>query len=452
MWKQHHRRTRALVLFSMLGCGFWLASCASAPDPTDNAPDANNGASQKPVVPLEGVALGKDGKPAWDCQKQVPPTGYLQETVFEDTRSTNPLQKAQDTARSRLLSRLCGGGSNCDALEADITPWKIGQSGAQVCTMVVIKKAAVERWKKDSTSVAKLDDALLRAAKELVGSRKKTQITFGKVVDDGSAGGARAEWLVARMQRALTRAGATVSPNPPNAKTGAHPRDVDMIVRGRSFSRIEQQKAVVEVHWQGWVRNGKRSDVRSSEPVIFAADAAPQMNSPAPELPTGDGSLSVTLESRRSGSLCLGEKTQLWLKSDEELHVRVFDLYGKDGALLLFPNEDRPDDTIRAGEIIPLGGDKGFEAVPVPGSEVERFIVIASKSAKKLGRFSSWNGYCRVPTHIAAQLHKGQGFPAGSKVTSDSFRLAQHSDCPEPPGAQVRQQMAQQLDALPECR
>ncbi len=438
------RSSRTMVALVITALALGALSCATPPHTPDPEPDLKD---QGASAPDQG------GPPEWDCQGNlVPPTGWEQETAFESASTPNAVQAATDAARRKLLDRLCGGGSNCDALDARIRPWKTGQGARDACVMVVIEAADLDEWRRQSTSLDGLDQSLGRAAAELLEGRKAPSVAIDKIIDSGAAGGDRAEWLEGRMARALRQAGGAVREIPRAWDGRDLPPGVDVVVSAVAAPRAEQQRAVIEVIWSARVRGPRGVEIVTAAALNFPADAAPSTGAVAAALPPSDPDLSVRLEAQRGGSLCLGERTQLWLASKHEAHVRVFDLYGDRGALLLFPNEDHPDDRVRAGESIALGGDLGFEAIPAPGSEVERFLVIASPSPKGLGRFEAMSGYCRVPEEVAARLHRGESIPSGARAASDSFRLIARDNCPSAPTLADRQGQARALDSLPVCK
>ena len=444
------RRGSSLALLAgggaVVALAFAVSACSSPQVKEDPEPDGKGTQQQ---------GLGEGDPDAWRCSGNlVPPTGWIQETAFVDLSEPNPDQKAVDIARSKLVGRLCGGGSNCDSLAARVDPWKQGRDTSRACAMVTIKSASVEEWRKAATSVKGLDAALDVAAAELLGDKagKSPRVAIDKIVDGGVPGGERAEWLASRMGRALNTAGASVVSLPESWNGQGVPNGVDALISARSFERTESQRSVVEVTWVAKVRKGRTVSLRSAKPVLVPVDAAPPMNSAVTLFPPSDPRLTVHVESNRAGGgLCIGEETQVWLTADEALHVRVFDLYGEDGAVLLFPNSDRPDGRIDKNETIALGGDRKFEAVPVPNSEVERFLVIGAKTKKGLGRFESWSGYCKVPSDVAKQLHDGKGLPRGARASSDGFRLIDGAACSTPVSDKKREELEAQLKSLGEC-
>ena len=424
------------------------AACTGAPEVKHT--DASD---PKETVEAGAEPDGPSKKEAWDCKGNlVPPGGWQQATAFEDLSAPGAVGEASVAARRKLLDKLCGGGSNCDALDARISIWKTGQGGGQACAMAVIETSDLEAWRRGATSLEGLEKALLHAAAELLEGQKDPVVTIDKIIDGGAAGGARAEWLEQRMARALGKVGGAVKDVPRAWNGQGLPPGVDVVVDAVAVSRNEAQRSVIEVNWSARKRGKRGFEKVVAAPVVFPADAAPRVGVSKAPLPPSSPDLSVRLETQRGGSLCLGERTQLWLYSSRDMHVRVFDLYGEGDALLLFPNEDHPDDRVRAGEAIPLGGKLGFEAIPAEGSEVERFLVIAAPTPRELGRFESFKGYCRVPSTSSARLHRGESIPVGATAASDSFRLIERDDCPDAPTLAARRGQAQALETLPECK
>lgn len=430
------RQTGSIAL---LGAVVALGASCGGPQtpPPDPAPD------HKATSPALPPAAG-----GWDCTgKLVPPTGWLQDTAFDDAGS---VEAASDKARQILLERTCAGAPDCSALQSKITIWETGQGGGRACAMAVIEDADVQRFRA-SLNVGGLEEALREVARELVGKRGKARVAIDKIIDGGAAGGARARWLEQRMARAFGEVGAQVVEVPRDWNGQGLPPGVDMVAGATIEERVEGERKVAEAVLSARVKGGGGIERLLGSPVTFPTAAAPDGGEPAVTLPPSSPELSVRLESSRAGGLCLGERTQLWLYASEEAHVRVYDLYGAEGALLIFPNEDMSDDRVPAGKPIPLGGKLGFEAMPVPGSEVERFLVVAAPTREGLGKLGKARGYCRVEPTLARQLHRAEGLPQGTRAASDSFRLVQGEDCPAPPAAQTRQGVAVALDSLPIC-
>jgi hypothetical protein len=392
----------------------------------------------------------------WTCdgELKVDYAGYQQETAFVAEANPNATQRAVDRARSTLLNRLCDG-RPCDGLSEHLITHKTGAGNGQVCAMVVIKNKEFEAWKKKQ-DLGPFDDALLAAAQAMLKGAKTPLASIDKILDAGAAGGARASWLEARMKAALLRAGARYVEIPDGWDGQGIPDGVDVLISAQTAERTEHGDKVVDVTWEAHARGAKQrgKETLASERVSFLAVAAPEMTSPVQTLPPSDAKLSVRVESHKAGGLCAGELTSLKLFSADTLHVRVFNLYGQDGAILIYPPDPSTSDIVKGGKATSLNGaEDRFMVVPLPNNQVERFLVIAAKDPKDLGDLGNATGYCRLSPAKARALHKGQGIPPSAKAASDGFRLLPPSECqdiPEPP--QDKSDEAQQvLLSLPEC-
>lgn len=228
------------------------------------------------------------------------------------------------------------------------------------------------------------------------------------------------------------------------------PPGVDAVVRCEIFARHENSVPTLEAVWSVMDR---QNHTVTSDHVTFPESAAPPLlpalKSP-PTYPESEG-ISIRLDTMRGGSICPGERTQLWLKSKEQLYVRVFNLYGNGEALVLFPNDEHAASLVPANRSVALGGPLGFEAVPVPGTEQEQFLVIGSRSESALGRFMNAKGPCRVTPELAQQLYTAQGLSGSLKVATTGYRLSASEDCPPAPSQTKRDGVARAVGALPVC-
>lgn len=388
----------------------------------------------------------------WRCGGElVPPTGWEQETAFAPASAPNAREEAARRATDALARRLCAGSPDCAPLAARVRPWKTGANEKDVCAMAVVKREDLDEWRARSQSTAAVDGAMLAAADDLAKATdapraKRPRVAIAEVVDLGVPGGARAEWLRAKLARALERTSDVV--DVPRGWSGAGvPPGLDLVVRGDVVARAERGVAVLEVTWDGVTASAKHVH---AAPVVVAEAAAPRAGGAAVKpLPPAEG-LSVHIESSRAGSLCAGERTQLWVESAQPAAVRVFDLYGDGEAMLMFPNDEQKSGELRAGQPVALGGKLGFEALPVPGSDQERFLVVAAPNEAGLGALRAALGPCRVPAALARQLHQGAGLPPGTRAASTGFRVVTES-CPPAP-AERRAGVVQSLAALPPCK
>ncbi|MEO1270224.1 MAG: hypothetical protein AAFX99_19220, partial [Myxococcota bacterium] len=353
------------TLHNTLGLGLALGllwSCAGSPPPA--APPTANLTPPDQDKPADG----------WDCSGNlVPPAGWEQETAFADSTSPNALQNASESAKGQLIGRLCGSSLGCDFLAARVKTWKTGSGAGQACAMAVIRKEDLTDWR---TLASQFDRDLDRAVGQLLDNAKR--VAIDRIVDSGVPGGQRALWLQNRMEQALTRVDITLIEPPAGWNGDRPPPGVDRVLRASVTPRLEQGTKVIEVTWKARYLTRGAIAKKSADAITLPADIAPSINGLYPSLPIGAKDITLRLDSRYGGGLCMGETTQVWLHSKRDLHVRVFDLYGRDGALLLFPNAQHPSGQVKANQRIAVGPDSGFQAVPWPGTEAERFLVIAA--------------------------------------------------------------------------
>lgn len=422
-----------------------VEGCASDPKSrgVETTTTTRTAASPKPV---SEVAESAD---EWGCGGDlVPPSGWQQETAFEQTSTPGARELASQHAGAKLRERLCTTLADCDYLNAHIRTWRTGSSAKDTCAMAVIKSEELDEWRGLSRTLANLDGKLKAAAGELLkaGSNPTQRVAIDRVVDMGVPGGQRADWLRARMERELQRH-ATIIGAPRGWAGDGVPPGVDIVVRAEVVARTENGIPSLESNWVAISRSGGR--IRSA-PVTFPETASPHApgSPPPPTIPESEG-ISVRMDSGRGGSICAGERTQLWLKSDSAVSVRVFDLYGEGEAILMYPNEDQPNAHVAAAQTVALGGALGFEAVPTPGSEVERFLVVAAPNEAALGALGKVKGTCRVSAARAKQLHRGQGLPPGARLATTGYRLTKGGTCP--PAVAQRDGEVQAIQSLPEC-
>lgn len=385
----------------------------------------------------------------WRCGGELmPPTGWQQDTAFVDASAPEARERAAEAAASKLSSKLCGEAVGCPALRARITTWKTGSNSREVCAMAVIKAADLEAYRAEAQSLGKLEADLVAAVEALLpkGTRGK-RITIDRLADGGIPGGPRADWLRDRLEQRLAGV-ATLVASPRGWAGDRVPEGVDLVIRGDLVVRRESQISVVEAHLRTL---GGAGAVLGAARVTFPESAAPASGSATAPSAEASPGLSLHADAHPGGSLCAGENTQLWLKSDEDAVVRLFNLYGDGEALLIWPDETNPTGTVKGGVKVPLGGNEGFEVIPAPGAESERFIAIAAPTAAGLGRFASVKGTCRLPAAIAADLHRGRGLPVGAKVATDGYRLVQQG-CTWQISAERKQAQARALAGLAECQ
>ena len=97
-----------------------------------------------------------------------------------------------------------------------------------------------------------------------------------------------------------------------------------------------------------------------------------------------------------------------------------------------------------------IGGADGFEALPLPGTDAERVLVVAAKDRADLGDLGRYSSTCRLPAAVAARLHRFEGLPTRARVSADGYRIVEGDACPSL-DIQKRADMQRMLAEVPEC-
>jgi hypothetical protein len=331
--------------------------------------------------------------------------------------------------------------------------WQQGRLGDQTCVMVTVQKAVVKRHLRRATGTAWLDATARDAAERLnrrvwVGRKPgdKVSLSLGDIAEsDAFIGGDRADFLANRLRLAFDAAGFLI------VTAKAKP---DVVLDGKLIDRSEEGIPVVEVVLTA--RLGKQ--VIPVEPVICAAEAIPGgAPASAPGRRAGlfaDPSVDLSLRTGPGGRLCEGEQTQVTLTTTQDLHVRVFDLYGQGDALVMFPNEQVPSGFVKAGQPVALGGESDFDVIFTPGATSERYLVVAATTESGLGEFASLGGEtCRIGGPLLRMLYDGTrvDFPPGAVLRELGFRVVREG-CRSPPTDAQRRELQALLAEVPICR
>jgi hypothetical protein len=443
-------RWTVLGLIGALGCAPKISANALRPE----SPDRSSRSFE--------ARLGDEATDSpWDCRgPYVPPTGYLQEMSWikeSEAGEQDPRRLAARHARIALVERLCAGSASCDRLASEVDIWRSGWSAARDgCAMAVVEETAYQRWLASTRTVKQLDRDLLDVAQALLADAPTTngtpRLAIDKVLDAGSPGGPRASWLAGRMEAALWRAGASVRAVPKTWSGLGLPRGLDAVLDARVFTRREEGVPVVEVVWSATVRGtGRVSERRVGPSVAVPREAVPSDIEELRELPVAEGNISIRVPSAPGGSLCPNSPYEIWLETDSDLHVRVFNLYGDGRATLIFP-EASIGDLVLANRPLRIGPPAGFAAVPLEG-DVDRYLVVAAPRREDLGPLADYGaaGYCRVDPPTARNLHTGQALPDGALVTSTGYRIVDSPGCPPVHQRRSTRELLKQLEALPVC-
>lgn len=397
----------------------------------------------------------------WNCRGNLfPPENGQQGTAFRPTTDENARALASKDAKEALKQRFCAGQMLCDFLEQRIAVIKTGANERDVCAMAFLPQRFIEEWR--TRTEGRIDEALDASAKDLVsglqaempaGARPATVI-IDRIQDVGVPGGPRADWLLARMEQSLQKATVRLGIAPRSWAGELPVSGVDMVVRGSVAERADSGVLVLEANWEGFTRSGHRVRGR---PVVFPAAASPHIVKAVSPLPRSAdaSSLSLRIEplagaDRASGSLCPGDRAQLWLNLAKASHVRVLNLYGNGEAMLIFPNADHPSGALGVGSAA-LGGRDGFEAIPSGTADFERYLVVAADSEAELGELANLTRTCTLTAGAVRKLETGESVPAKARVVWTGYRIASNTECGAPPSPARVAAMERAVAALPKC-
>ena len=398
---------------------------------------------------------------AWDCGGTPSPGpgswGPTETATLDDDGSRRDVaDRAQQLATERLLDRTCGELPACrDFLRPRVRLARAGSAPGLVCPIVGLLAKDYAEWLRRfdrDTVLAELDAVardLLAAIREVGGlDRDLPAILVGDIVDDGVPGGDRVQaFLRPNMERALQSAG---------ARLAASRRSVRVTVEGEATTMWDGALQVVQVGWRARVRprRGAARLVAGRTITVPSTLLGPPPGRRFAALPPQSPGLEIWTSIGRSGSACLGEPIRLTLRSaTERLHVRVFNLYGEDEALLMIPNAGHPSPVVPAGGELTVGDEEKLAVLPLRGYAEERFVVVAAPKREGLGRLAplrTTQYACRLPAELARALHAGRGIPAGARVAHTGFRLVEGATCGALPAGTERPSI-EDLRRLPLC-
>ena len=407
------------------------------------------------VADEQGQQVAMEGDESACLGQIIPPRGahgrqYQQETVISDELS---IDEVQTLATERLRDRLCQG-ILCGMMEQQISIWESNQGGGYRCAMAIIRADQLEEWKRRVET--DLGERLVEHAHDVVANLSESlngeipRITVSHIRDHGIPGGLRSEWLHRHLQYAMEQADAHVVPVQPNWSGHGLPDRVDGVITAQ-ITPMQGLEASLEVSWQ--LRGIDR--IYAGRAINFPEVVAPDIDR-STYLPSFDNlnpsdKVALHFDSRDGGGLCHGQTTEVWLETAEDMHVRLINLYGRDGGLVIFPAVPGSDDVVRAGVPVSIGQ---FQAIQHGDIGVERFLVVASPTPEGLGRFETVDQFCRLPGTMAGQLQLGHNLPHGkdTHLFETGFRLMRGEGCE---GYQVDprhvEAVSSVIDSAPSC-
>jgi len=400
----------------------------------------------------------------------VPPIDYDDRgkaVILEYAVAIAPIAHGQEViesaARSQLVNRLCrlADSSTCAPLAAATSIWQLSKDkdGQRMCAMAVIRSTALDAWRMQldpdlpQQLIATFTDILPPVVeKPKVGLfsgkvKPRAVVLLSSISDLGAPGGVRADWLLSQVRAALTTLKVDMV-EPPKGWNGAGlPKDVEFVVRGTMIERVDAKKQLPVIDVAFSMSDRKRK-VTAAKPITIPAAIAP-MPPRLVDTPPPAAGLQLHVETRAGGSLCPGDFTQLHVTNEtiDPLYVRVFNLDANGEALLLFPNESKPDDLVLPGKSVALA--EGFSVEGGAGDR-ERYVAIGAKSPDGLGVFTEARGWCRYAPKDAKKLNKGQFLDLSLRATA-GFTLLDDVRCQKPIALPDRAMQVQALASLPIC-
>ena len=350
---------------------------------------------------------------------RVPPTGWKQATAFVDVNTPDAADSAREEAVAELRDRICQG-YRCSEIEPKISLWNTEADARQVCAMAVIKASDIAAFQEAPR--AELAQNLTASASALLKmlGKKTPKIAIDNVRDNGIDGGARAEWLIDRMNAALSKSGGRVGKLPKGWSGLKLPSGVDGVLRGR-ITRMHGRESMLEITWTLDIGDA----FSSVDPIIFPEFIGPNTNSTlmAPDISWDSREISVRFDARPGGGLCNGQQFEIQVETAQKLHIRVVNLFGND-AMVIYGSKG----AVNKGRPVSLGQFMAIKAEGVPPAE--QFIALGAKSEADLGRFAKPAAIpCRVPAADVKAMSTNDGFPKNAYKTSRGYRIVEGEDC-----------------------
>jgi len=369
-------------------------------------------------------------------------------------------------AIDQLVSNICrlADPASCDPLRRGARIWSLGNDTRGSCAMAVMSPRVLDEWRRslDPDLPNNLRRALLRffpREEENVASgsrapkkRKSVVVLLRSIDDNGAPGGVRAGWLLGQVRATLTELDVDMV-DPPKGWDGIKlPRGVEYELTGTLVERVTVEgQPVLDVTFT--LRTSTLlnllSKSKTTPPFSIPAAVAPTAPKKVPPPPPETG-LALHVETRAGGSLCAGDFTQIHLTNttDGDLYVRVINLDAAGEALVLFPNEVRVDDLVKAGQTVTLSPD-GFTIEGGAGGR-ERYVAIGARTREGLGRFRDSRGTCRYNPADAKMLAVGRLIEATFSASA-GFTLLDDVRCKKPWPLPDPQLIAASLADIPFC-
>lgn len=387
---------------------------------------------------------------------RAPDAIYLFEMGYAPRSAPDPFAAARRDAEGRFERRLCGGRFDCAPILQHMKPGGQGENASQVCYRVVALRDDVQAALARVASIAPLEVGLEAAARELVAELARLgvrgrRVVIGDVTDRGARGGDRSEWTLHVIERAVARSGLTVKKARRNRLRQIVSYGADVALFADLSERGDRGVRVFEARLTAELGDGLRIPLSPAscglDAVVGAGVASPHGIGGQRPSRLDDPAIDLALDTGDDGQICEGDTTQLHVSTTRPLHIRVFDIFGRDGTAV-FPNAHFATDVVRPDKPQPLGGPSGFEMIMSPGTDHERYLVIAGETLEDLGPWARFKDYCRLrPEQLSALLDTPREAFGRALVDDVSFRMKREG-CPRQLTDAERQQVLATLPPL----
>jgi hypothetical protein len=261
-----------------------------------------------------------------------------------------------------------------------------------------------------------------------------SRIAIGVINDRGLPGGELAEWVVPKMLHALGVEGRFELVSLPREwGGGALPEGVDIVLMGNiqavAGKKREGENEVLEL---SWVARDATLRLLSPDSVTFPQEIAPPVDPRTRFIPVQQNAplrppiATMSIPARPAGGLCIGERSELFIQTEREVHVRVINISGAgESGMVIHASQ---------GAVFhPVAVSIGeFQAINTAATLAEQFIVIAAEKEEDLGPFKDTKELCQLESGWVKALHKREfALPREATVYYSGYRLMKTDDCKE---------------------
>jgi len=407
-----------------------------------------------PIVEPVGPIKASDE----NCRRLVPPSyntdTYLAEWAFVSVETGQ--EEAHVRARQKMLMRLCGENfnssyeANCRAFFAPhIVPWESKfDPEFGLCAVSIIETKKQTEWE---TLGENVKVSFEQAVKDLMRDNSNWVVAIDAVADGNSPGGQRADSVARKLETAFTDAGVEVRVLPKDWNGVSALDGIDVVVTGR-IATIRGKQNEVELDWSA--KEWSSGAIRSTQQHIAThllppgPDERPlQFSEVLADTETGERILSVRLDRRPGGSMCVGDTTKLAVGSNQTRFARVYNLWGKNKGVLVYAGQLGTGENILVEGLAAAFGDGGVESYLVVAADAEGDL---EDLANHLTADTDDNG-CRL-TESRVQALLTQPLPKRTFVVEQSFRvIAGGGSCPQNEDLTRVEENPQWLQRLPWC-